>query len=52
MKERIGVGKACYNYDHYCGKSNHVEYEKIKKRYECLDDVHNIIKDIRKELDR
>ena len=25
---------------------------KIKKRYECLDDVHNIIKDIRKELDR
>lgn len=33
MKERVGVGKACYNYDHYCGKSNHVEYEKIKKRY-------------------
>ena len=21
MKERIGVGKACYNYDHYCGES-------------------------------
>ena len=34
MKERIGVGKACYNYDHYCGESNHVEYEKIKKRYD------------------
>ena len=34
MKPREGVGKACYNYDHYCGKSNHVEYEKIKKRYD------------------
>ena len=34
MKERIGVGKACYNYDHYCGESNHVHYEKVKKRYD------------------
>lgn len=34
MKERIGVGKACYNYDHYCGESNHVSYGKIKKRYD------------------
>ena len=34
MKPREGVGKACYNYDHYCGDSNHVEYEKIKKRYD------------------
>lgn len=34
MKARIGVGKACYNYDHYCGDSNHVKYEKVKKRYD------------------
>ena len=34
MKPREGVSKACYNYDHYCGKSNHVEYDKIKKRYD------------------
>lgn len=33
MKPRVGVGKDCYNYDHYCGKSNHVELEKQKKRY-------------------
>ena len=33
MKKRVGKGKACYNYDHYCGASNHVSYEKIKKRY-------------------
>lgn len=34
MKERVGVGKACYNYDHYCGDSNHVEYQKVKKKYD------------------
>lgn len=34
MKERIGVGKECYNYNHYCGKSNHVQLDKIKKRYD------------------
>jgi len=34
MKERVGIGKACYNYDHYCGKSNHVTYEKINKKYD------------------
>ena len=34
MKERVGVGKACYNYDHYCGKSNHIEVDKVKKRYD------------------
>jgi len=34
MKERVGVGKACYNYDHYCGDSNHVKLDKIKKRYD------------------
>lgn len=34
MKERVGEGKACYRYDHYCGKSNHVEYEKQPKKYD------------------
>ena len=34
MKERVGVGKACYNYDHYCGKSNHIDVDKVKKRYD------------------
>lgn len=34
MKPREGIGKACYNYDHYCGDSNHVSYKKVKKRYD------------------
>ena len=34
MKERVGVGKACYNYDHYCGNSNHVKLDKVKKKYD------------------
>jgi site-specific DNA-methyltransferase (adenine-specific) len=34
MKERVGVGKSCYNYDHYCGKSNHIGVDKVKKRYD------------------
>lgn len=34
MKERIGVGKACYNYDHYCGDSNHLALDKQPKRYD------------------
>jgi site-specific DNA-methyltransferase (adenine-specific) len=34
LKERVGKGKSCYKYDHYCGKSNHVNYEKIKKKYD------------------
>ncbi len=35
MKERVGEKKECYNgYDHYCGKSNHVNYEKQKKKYD------------------
>ena len=34
MKPRIGIGKACYNYNHYCGKSNHVQYDKVKKKYD------------------
>ena len=33
MKPRVGRGKSCYNYDHYCGASNHVTYSKVKKRY-------------------
>lgn len=34
LKPRVGVGKACYNYDHYCGDSNHIKLEKVKKRYD------------------
>ena len=34
MKERIGVGKACYNYDHYCGNNNHIKLNKVKKKYD------------------
>jgi len=34
LKERVGKGKSCYNYEHYCGNSNHVKYEKIKKKYD------------------
>jgi site-specific DNA-methyltransferase (adenine-specific) len=34
MKDRVGVGKACYNYDHYCGDSNHVNLKRIKKKYD------------------
>jgi len=33
MKKRVVVGKACYNYDHYCGDSNHLKLEKRPKRY-------------------
>jgi site-specific DNA-methyltransferase (adenine-specific) len=34
MKERIGIGKACYNYDHYCGDNNHLTLDKKPKRYD------------------
>lgn len=34
MKERVGVGKDCYKYEHYAGESNHISLEKIKKRYD------------------
>ncbi len=34
MKPREGIGKSCYNYEHYCGDSNHVKYDKIKKKYD------------------
>ena len=33
MKPRVGKHKECYNYDHYCGNSNHVDYDKVKYRY-------------------
>ena len=33
-KERVGVGKACYNYEHYCGESNHIKLEKKPKIYD------------------
>lgn len=33
MKPRVGVGKACYNYDHYCSDNNHIQLKKQKKRY-------------------
>lgn len=34
LKPRVGIGKSCYNYNHYCGKSNHVDYNKIPKKYD------------------
>lgn len=34
MKERVGIGKACYNYDHYCGNSNHMNFGKQPKKYD------------------
>lgn len=34
MKERVGIGKGCYNYDHYCGDSNHLQFNKQKRRYD------------------
>lgn len=34
MKDRVGKGKACYNYDHYCGNSNHLQLDKVKKKYD------------------
>lgn len=34
MKERVGEKKECYQYDHYCGVNNHVQVDKIKKKYD------------------
>lgn len=34
MKPRVGKHKECYKYDHYCGDSNHVDYDKVKYRYD------------------
>jgi site-specific DNA-methyltransferase (adenine-specific) len=32
-QKREGKGKACYKYHHYCGESNHVKMDKVKKMY-------------------
>jgi site-specific DNA-methyltransferase (adenine-specific) len=34
MGDREGAGKDCYNYEHYCGESNHVKMQKVKKFYD------------------
>jgi site-specific DNA-methyltransferase (adenine-specific) len=34
MKQRVGVGKACYNYEHYFGKSHHLDFKKQPKKYD------------------
>ena len=34
LKPRVGVGKSCYNYNHYCGENNHIHLQKIKKKYD------------------
>ena len=34
LKPRVGVGKSCYNYNHYCGENNHINLQKIKKKYD------------------
>lgn len=34
MEERVGKGKDCYKYEHYCGDNNHVKMNKIKKFYD------------------
>ena len=35
FEERVGIGKDCYNYEHYCGESNHVKMDKVKKFYDA-----------------
>lgn len=34
MKQRVGKHKQCYRYNHYCGQSNHISVDKIKKKYD------------------
>lgn len=34
LKERVGIGKKCYNYEHYCGGNNHIKMNKKPKKYE------------------
>lgn len=34
IEERVGKGKDCYKYEHYCGDNNHVKMNKIKKFYD------------------
>lgn len=33
LEQREGAGKDCYKYEHYCGESNHVKMDKVKKFY-------------------
>jgi len=33
LKERVGKKKECYKYEHYCGKSNHIDINKVKIKY-------------------
>ena len=34
MKERVGLKKDCYKYNHYCGDNNHIQLGKKNKRYD------------------
>lgn len=34
MKHRVGIGKDCYKYDHYCGDNNHIQLDKKPKKYD------------------
>lgn len=34
MKPRVGAKKDCYKYNHYCGASNHISLNKVKKKYD------------------
>lgn len=34
MKPRIGNGKACYKYNHYCNPNAHLPFDKVKKKYD------------------
>lgn len=33
LKPRVGKGKSCYRYNHYCGNSNHLQLKKQPKKY-------------------
>lgn len=34
MKQRVGKHKECYRYNHYCGNSNHINVQKVKRKYD------------------
>lgn len=34
MKPRVGKGKSCYNYEHYCNPNNHINFKKKKIKYD------------------
>ena len=36
LKDRVGIGKDCYRYEHYCGSNNHVQLDKKPKKYDPL----------------